>query len=108
MEGKTEFVQLTRREIYTAMLSFEEVHDVETSEDQLEDITELLFSTTNQLEGTQMLCKDNLDLFETMSCFEVMDPKMDTRMHRKQVLNLKDAQKGNIIVPTEKLALAQR
>jgi hypothetical protein len=29
------------------MLSFEEVHDVETSEDQLEDITELLFSTTN-------------------------------------------------------------
>jgi len=29
-----------------------------------------------------MLCKPTLDLFDSMSSFEAMDPKMDIRMHR--------------------------
>lgn len=33
-----------------------------------------------------MICKDNLDLNDTMSAFEVCCPKMDARMHRYQVL----------------------
>ena len=35
-----------------------------------------------------MICKPELDLFDTMNCFEVMDPKMDARMHRKKVKNV--------------------
>lgn len=53
----------------------------------LEDITQLIFDTASNLEGTQMLCKENLDLAETMNCFEVMDPKMDARMLRKSVMS---------------------
>jgi len=36
-----------------------------------------------------MLCKDNMDLFETMSCFEVMHKKMDARMLKGSVLGPK-------------------
>ena len=85
-------VHLTRREIYEVMTSFEEEAEVDTSPDQLEDITSDLFQTLTVLEGTQMLCNPNFDLNDSMSSFEVMDPKMDCRMHRKLVLTPKKAQ----------------
>ncbi len=43
-------VILTRREIFDAMMTFEEEVDVES--DQLEDITSILFDTVQMLEGT--------------------------------------------------------
>lgn len=43
-------VILTRREIFDAMMNFEEEVDVES--DQLEDITSSLFDTVQMLEGT--------------------------------------------------------
>lgn len=98
---------MTRREVYTTMLQFEEQGDVHTAADQLEDITSLIFDTVGKLEGTQMLCKDNLDLFETMSCFEVMDPKMDARMVRKDVTTPKSLRAAPELTPTERQSLVQ-
>ena len=63
--------------------TFEDEVDVETPADQLEDVTEDIFKSLEKLSGTQMLCKPSLDLFDSMSSFEAMDPKMDTRMHRR-------------------------
>ena len=91
MEGTKDLVALSRREVYQTMMSFEE-HT--TDDDGLEDITELVFSTaTTKLEGTQMLCKPQLDLNETMSSFECMHPKMDARMARAKVIHPKNAVK---------------
>ena len=39
-----------------------------------------------------MICKPNLDLNDSMSAFEIMDPKMDGRMHRKLIVTPKQAQ----------------
>ena len=38
-----------------------------------------------------MLCKDDLDLNDSMSAFEILCPKMDVRFHRKEVLTPKKA-----------------
>ena len=38
-----------------------------------------------------MLCKPDLELFDTMSCFEVLDKKMDSRAHRNEALTVKKA-----------------
>lgn len=53
-----------------------------TQDADLEDVTDEIFSALSGLKGTEILCKPDLELFDTMSCFEVMDPKMDSRMHR--------------------------
>ena len=54
-----------------------------------------------------MLCKPNMDLFNTMSCFEVMDAKMDARMHRGESLTLSKAREQGILIPAEELSSAQ-
>ena len=54
-----------------------------------------------------MLCKSNLDLHETMSCFEVMDPKMDARMLRAQVMTPASLKGAKSLTATERLSLAQ-
>lgn len=82
MEGNHEFAALTRREVYLAMLTLE---DHSPDAESLVDITEELFGAVQSLKGTEMICKPNLDLFDTMSCFEVMHPKMDARMLRRDV-----------------------
>ena len=38
-----------------------------------------------------MLCKPELDMYDTMSCFEVMDKKMDSRVHRNEAMTVKKA-----------------
>ena len=73
------------------MADFEESTEVETEAGELEDVTDLIFESVQNLTGCQMLCKPDLDLFDTMSCFEVMDPKMDSRMHRKEVITITKA-----------------
>ena len=50
-----------------------------------------------------MICKPNLDLFDTMSSFEVMDPKMDMRMHRKLVPALKAAKENKVLLMKDEL-----
>ena len=50
-----------------------------------------------------MICKPNLDLFDTMSSFEVMDPKMDMRMHRKLVPTLKAAKENKVLLMKDEL-----
>jgi len=49
---KSEFVKLTRREVYQVIATFEEEVDVETPSDQLEDITEEIFESLTKLSGT--------------------------------------------------------
>ncbi len=73
------------------MMSWEELSDLETGADELEDVTDLIFKSTEQLKGLQMLCKPTLDLFDTMNSFEVMHDKMDSRMHRAKALSVKSA-----------------
>ena len=86
---------------------------VEADPEDLEDVTDLIFSGVKDLSGCQMLCKPDLDLFDTMSCFEVMDPKMDARMHRKDVPNVQKAVengsliKADLLTDKHKVALFQ-
>ena len=55
-----------------------------------------------------MLCKPNLDMFDTMNCFEVLDPKMDTRMHRKLALTQAKARQNGILIDAQELSDAQK
>jgi hypothetical protein len=71
--------------------------DFEPSPGDLEDVTELIFKSTEHLTGMQMLCKPTLDLFDTMNSFEVMHDKMDSRMHRAAALTVKAAKEQGII-----------
>jgi hypothetical protein len=45
-----------------------------------------------------MLCLPELELFDTMNSFEIMDVKMDSRMHRKTALSIKTATEKGIFV----------
>ncbi len=45
MEKVGDLIALTRREVYQAMCSFEQENETVTSEDLLEDITQLIFET---------------------------------------------------------------
>ena len=45
-----------------------------------------------------MLCQPQFDLNDPMSSFEVMDPKMDSRMHRKQAMSIKVATEKGILL----------
>lgn len=45
-----------------------------------------------------MLSKPDMDLFDTMSCIEVMDPKMDMRMKRKEALTPTEALKREVLI----------
>ena len=78
-------MELSRQDTYRIIANFEETQDVDSAE--LEDITEELFLTLDSLNGTQMLCRPDFDLNETMSAFEVCCPKMDIRVHRKDVIS---------------------
>ena len=49
---KSDFIQLTRREVYQVMCTFEDELIVDTPETELEDITEQLFGHLSKLEGT--------------------------------------------------------
>jgi len=71
--GSSRVIQLTRQEQFNVHVSFEEVTDPYTPEDQLEDVTNEIFESLGKLTGCQMLCKPELELFDTMSSFEVMD-----------------------------------
>ena len=55
-----------------------------------------------------MLCKPDLDLFDTMSCFEVMDPKMDARMHRKDVQTVQKAVDEGVLIQADKLSFKHK
>ena len=80
------------------MNSWEEIEDIETDPCDLEDVTDLIFSATAKLSGLQMLCLPQLEFFDTMSSFEVMDAKMDSRMHRKEALTIKKAIESGILI----------
>jgi hypothetical protein len=83
------------------MRKFEEVcgEKVFEGEQELEDITEELFSTLGELKGCQMLCKEDMDLYDSMSAFEVNCPKMDVRYHRKSILTpTKAIAEGKMII----------
>ena len=55
-----------------------------------------------------MLCKPDLSLFDTMSCFEVMDPKMDVRMHRAEALTAAKASANGVLIPSGQLSNDQK
>ena len=45
-----------------------------------------------------MLCRPDLELFDTMSCFEVLDRKMDSRMHRAEALTPAKARQSGVLI----------
>lgn len=53
-----------------------------------------------------MLCKPELELFDTMSCFEVLDPKMDARMHRAEALTLTKARKTGVLIQSTDMTVS--
>ena len=67
-------------------------------------MTEEIFGALGNLSECQMLCKPELSLFDTMSCFEVMDPKMDARIHRREALSQQKAKANGILKPVEGLS----
>ena len=77
---------------------------VEADPEDLEDVTDLIFGGLKDLSGCQMLCKPEMELFDTMSSFEVMDPKMDARMHRKSVPNVQKAVDNGILIKADLLS----
>ena len=81
---------------------------VEADPEDLEDVTDLIFSGIKDLSGCQMLCKPDLDLFDTMSSFEVMDPKMDARMHRKDVPNVQKAVENGSLIKADLLTVKHK
>ena len=101
-------LQLTKREIQQIMADFEDESDVETDANELEDVTDFIMDSVQHLTGTQMLCRPGLDLADTMSCFEVMDPKMDSRMHRKTVMTVPKAQAAGILVKPCEMSVNQK
>ena len=79
-------------------MSFEESTEPITPDDQLEDVTEEIFGALSGLERCQMLCRPDLELFDTMSCFEVLDRKMDSRMHRAEALTPAKARQSGVLI----------
>jgi len=65
--------------------------DIFAGDDELVDITDEIYDCLSELNVCQMLCKDEFDLNDSMSAFEVMCPKMDVRHGRDQVLTPKKA-----------------
>ena len=99
-------IKLTRREHFEVFASFDESTEPVTPDDQLEDVTDDIFGALELLGGCQMLCKPELDMFDTMSCFEVMDKKMDSRVHRNDAMTVKKAIQKDIL--KEELSTGQQ
>lgn len=49
--GKPRQIKLTRREQQQLAISWEELADISTPDEELEDITRLVFETTKHLQG---------------------------------------------------------
>ena len=49
---KSTLIELTRREVYQVMLTFEDLPDVDTQSDQLQDVTSEIFESLTKLTGT--------------------------------------------------------
>lgn len=79
----------------------------EVDQGDLEDVTDLVFSALDHLKDCELLAKPDFDLFETMSSFEVMDPKMDMRMARKEALHPKQAIAKGILITDRELSPAE-
>lgn len=71
-------------------------------------MTEEIFDALKNLNGCEMLCKPDLSLFDTMSCFEVMDLQMDARIHRKEALTASKARARGILKPVETLTDSEK
>ena len=48
-----------------------------------------------------MLCKPDLEMYDTMNTFEVLDPKMDCRMHRNLALTPAKAREQGILIDAD-------
>jgi Mak10 subunit, NatC N(alpha)-terminal acetyltransferase len=76
-----------------------EAADTRTPEDELEDVTDIIFKALDELKDCEFLAKPDFDLLETMSAFESMDPKMDMRLRRNEVPHpVKLIKAGDLIV----------
>ena len=90
-------ITLTRREQYNVMYDLEKVEPF-TSEDDLEDVTELVFKALGHLKDCEFLAKADFDLNETMSAYEAMDVKMDMRLKKNEGPNPIELIKKDILV----------
>lgn len=79
------------------MNEFETIEPV-TSQDQLEDVTELVFKALDHLKDCEFLAKADFDLTETMSAFESMDAKMDMRLKRFEIPHPRKMIKEGVLI----------
>ena len=97
-ETKTGDIQLTRTKQQCILQYFEESKDPVTPEDCLEDVTNEIFEAATSLDGTQMLCRQDFNLFDTLACFEVMDAQQDIRANRQKALTPAKAVRDGILI----------
>ena len=67
-------------------------------------MTSLVFSAIENLKDCELLSKPSFDLFETMSAFEAMDPKMDIRLKRNEILHPDKAKSEGLLVTDKELS----
>ena len=78
--------EVTRKDIYTMMMMFEQTPVVEVNDDDFEDLTQEIFNAVdNHLNDIEMICDPKFNFEETMTSFELMDEKMDLRKQRTVV-----------------------
>ena len=81
------------------MNEFESIDPITPDQTCLEDVTKLIFNAVEHLNDCEFLAKQDFDLNETMSAFESMDSKMDTRLKRNEVPHPRELiRKGILIV----------
>ena len=78
-----------------------EKHQFEEGEleinDSLEDITDKVFGVWDELNQGEMVSRENFDLSETMSGFELMDPKMDCKAKKDELFSIRKAKEAGSI-----------
>ena len=63
----------------------------------MEDVTDLIFNACEQLPDLKFIAKEDFDLYDTMSSFEIMDKKMDVRKARNEALTVEKAEAKGIL-----------
>ncbi|CDW89048.1 n-alpha-acetyltransferase auxiliary subunit [Stylonychia lemnae] len=109
MESTSENKQdvLSRKDVYQIIGELEALSP-DTQDSELEDVTSLIYSTVEKLNDCEFLAKNDFDLNESMSAFEVMDLKMDMRLRRKEYLHPKMAIQTGLLKIENSLSLEEQ
>jgi hypothetical protein len=67
------------------------------NDDELEDMTEILFKCTEELKDDEIVSKEEFDLADTMNGFELMDPKMDCKAALDQWFSIQRSKESGVL-----------